>query len=280
MNLTRYRYTGTTGLLLLACAAHSPAIAETTTTTTTEEAHYRCAAYADKAVQQNQLNKQYGCGYSGLRWNDDRTGQYQWCLTVRDKVSYAEEDARRDLLEQCFSRKTDRNNPDNRPAIPAACQDSSKTYQAVKSIYSAFRYEKTITSPVQDGLIRYDYNRDNQDDYIFLALKDDMAHLSVCLSQPQGYQRKISGLVFYAPGDSTESDQYSISQQDDILRIDVSFFGHNMGSAYSSTQYRYNPARRAFDIVDRTSNSSPVEMDGQPYPMSSPPSPDMTLRQP
>lgn len=276
MNLRKYYYCPVIVMLF-----STPLQAERITVannTVSDEMKYHCSAYVDKSLQQNQLNKQYDCGFTGLRWNDERAGQYQWCLTVRQQISYAEQDARQTLLEQCFSRKTARDNPGNHPALPPACRDSNGQYQAVKSIYTEFRYDKAPASPVTEGLIRYDYNQDQQDDYLFLELKENMAHISVCLSQPGGYQRRLSNVIFYAPGGGLEGDQYTISQQDDLLKIDLLFFGHNMGSAYRNTTYRYNTATQNFEMVDSEGGSSPIEMDGQPYPMSSPPAPDMTLK--
>lgn len=71
--------------------------------TVSDEMRHHCSAYVDQSLQQNRLNKQYDCGFSSPRWNDERDGQYQWCLTVRQKISYAEQGARQTLLEQCFS---------------------------------------------------------------------------------------------------------------------------------------------------------------------------------
>lgn len=241
-----------------------------------QEAEYHCQGYVDRALTQNQQNKRFACGYSGLRWNDDRDGQYKWCLMARRSISNAEDDARNELLKQCFTKKTSKDNPTNHPDIPATCLDSSKEYQAVKSIYSAFRYEKTITTPVENGLIRYDYSQDNKDDFLFLELKGEMAHLSACLSQPSGYQRQRTKVIFYAPGGSS-AEQYQFTQQDGLLQITIDQFAHNEGSSFRTTHYRYNTAKQAFEIVKNTADSSPLEYDGQPYPMSSPQTPDMTF---
>lgn len=262
--------------LLLTVATNVNADAELAMTK--QEAEYHCQGYVERALAQNQQNKQFACGYSGLRWNDNREGQYQWCLTAKQSISHAEDDARNELLKQCFTKKTSKDNPENHPAIPAACVDNSKEYQAVKNIYSAFRYEKTITTPVENGLIRYDYNQDNKDDFLFLELKDEMAHLSACMSQPDGYQRKQTGVIFYAPGGSS-AEQYQFLQQDEQLQITINQFAHNEGSSFRSTHYRYNTTQQAFEIVKDTADSSPVEYDGQPYPMGSPQTPDMTFRQ-
>ncbi len=64
-----------------------------------------CSQYARTAVKQNQLNQQLQCGFSGLRWSNDRVGQMRWCLTVRTAVAENETRARRIALEQCLARQ-------------------------------------------------------------------------------------------------------------------------------------------------------------------------------
>ncbi|QTR49054.1 ankyrin repeat domain-containing protein [Candidatus Thiothrix anitrata] len=61
-----------------------------------------CAAYATKAVSQNNTAGAARCNLSGLRWSDDLEGQKQWCEGVSEAVAQAETQARAQALLNCF----------------------------------------------------------------------------------------------------------------------------------------------------------------------------------
>ncbi|MGB1009629.1 MAG: hypothetical protein ACPGVP_07895 [Thiolinea sp.] len=235
----------------------------------------RCEYYASSAVEQHKTNLQNGCGYSGSRWNNDKTGQMQWCLQTAEHITNAETDARSKQLQACFRKKTDPNNPQNRPALPQACHDPKKLFRAVKNIDHAYRYENTIKQPVANGLIRYDYNGDNKPDYIFLEVNQNAARVMTCFSNDKAYQRRSSDINFRADGDSTRGYEYQLIQRGDQLLLGISYFGHNEGSSWRKTAYQYQTATRGFKVVSNQAGVHPVSYDGQPYPMGSPETPQI-----
>lgn len=60
-----------------------------------------CTNYANLGTEQYKASVEYGCGFSGLRWNDDTAGQKQWCLTVDELTASKETLARAEALIQC-----------------------------------------------------------------------------------------------------------------------------------------------------------------------------------
>lgn len=85
-----------------------------------------CSQYAQKAVKQNQQNLQQQCGFKGLRWSDDKKGQMQWCMTVREEIPSSENKARQDLLDSCQQLST------AKPIEPSQTPDPKKMEQSIK----------------------------------------------------------------------------------------------------------------------------------------------------
>lgn len=62
-----------------------------------------CGSYAAKAVYQFRSQQAAGCGYSGLRWNEDGAGQHNWCRTVRPIEAENETKARATEILKCIN---------------------------------------------------------------------------------------------------------------------------------------------------------------------------------
>lgn len=235
---------------------------------------WRCGSYARDAVEQNKQNITAACGFTGLRWNNDEAGQKQWCLKVVEETAEMEKNIRQDMLAKCFTKKSSLSNPENQPNIPKACQDPSKTYTAIRKIYSSFRYDKNLHTVVnKNGLIRYDFNGDGQSDYVFTELNTQSnLRLLTCFSHPSGnYQRVLSNMNFYTDSSGLSTEQYNVTLRNGLLHIDIDYFGHNEGSCSSRGSYAYKKDQQRFIIVDSDSGCSPViDSDGQPYPLSPP----------
>ena len=154
--------------------------------------------------------------------------------------------------------------------VPQVCKDPSKAYTAVRQINHHFRYETTVTSPVQNGLISYDYNRDKKPDYVFLETQEDQSRVAMCFSQGQGYRRQLTDIKFYSGAGGLGSSNYEISQQGDLLVVRIDEFEHNAGSSYLTVSYRFDTAIAKFRMVDSSGDDSPVIYDGEPYPMALP----------
>lgn len=60
-----------------------------------------CAQYAETTVAQHADNLKLGCGYSGLRWHDNKLGHFVFCKAVDKNTIDAEIQVRAAMLEQC-----------------------------------------------------------------------------------------------------------------------------------------------------------------------------------
>lgn len=233
-----------------------------------------CKSYAQDAVAQNAKNISAKCGFTGLRWNSDKAGQKQWCLGVKKSIASKENNIREDMLTRCFTEKSSRNNPDNQLPVPTSCKDPSASYIPVRNLYTEFRYERELHVPVgENGLIRYDFNGDGKQDYLFAEnnAKNNVRLISCFSNQAGSYKRNLTGVNFYADSFSLASDQYTISLKKHLLTIDVNYFGHNEGSCFTKGVYAYKPNAQHFSMVDSVADCSPViGVDGEPYPMSPP----------
>lgn len=233
----------------------------------------RCKNYVSSIQSYQKQNLQHQCGLNGTLWNIDKEHQFGWCMNELESAMYAETQKRAEQIEACIKRKTASKNPQNIPQVPKACYHPDPSHKAVKTLYRAYHYSKTIEQPIENGLIRYDYNQDNKEDYVFLELHEQKATAIVCFSEPEGYRRHVTDLEFYAPGDSIEGEQYDIRQDKDILRVVISALMHNVGSSHRSIEYRYDPAKKAFEIIKNEADRTPVYYDGEPAPMPIPATP-------
>lgn len=237
------------------------------------ERQNQCKHYTNTSVAQNASNIKLGCGFTGLRWSNNWKGQFDWCMTVLDPISGGENEFRKTQLANCKAKKASTSNPKNSPAIPAACHDPSKQYAAVKQVNHSFRYERKLKSPVKNGLIRYDYNKDRKPDYVFLETKGETARFAICLSRGNSYQRRVTDVSFTtAKTGSYFTDEYWMSQSGDLLKLDIENFEHNGGSSGRYISYRFNTATGKFKIIENKADSAGVEMDGFEFPMAIPPS--------
>jgi hypothetical protein len=66
-----------------------------------ETAKDRCHNYAAKAVQQNQSNIDWNCGFSGPRWSSDYQAHHDWCMNVSESSTDLETEERENLLNLC-----------------------------------------------------------------------------------------------------------------------------------------------------------------------------------
>lgn len=243
-----------------------------------------CEYYADSAVGQQRRNIANGCGFSGSRWSTDFAGHQQWCSSVRRSITDKEEQVRKEMLDTCLEDKAIINHHDNHLPLPIACIDPRGEFFPVKHLYYWFRYERALYSPVQDGLIAYDFNRDGRHDYLFIERnKKDTAQLSFCFSANNypargGYERFLTDVNFYVQGNSLAGQKYIIKRQGDVLTVDIPYFAHNEGSCHTHAEYRFNPQTQVFDVINRNSECYPQMIPGSndPYPISAFPEP--TLR--
>lgn len=62
-----------------------------------------CQWYADKAMDQVAANKAKNCGFTGLRWLDDKQAHYDWCAKIKPGMDamMSEVKARKSMLKGC-----------------------------------------------------------------------------------------------------------------------------------------------------------------------------------
>jgi hypothetical protein len=232
---------------------------------------YECDYYARSAVTQYKQNIQAHCSFSGLRWSADKAGHAKWCVTVREAITDREKAIRDQQLKACFTKKALLSNQENHPLIPKGCNDPQGRYTAIKSIYSWYRYQKEIRTPVTNGLLKTDFNADHRPDYVFIEQdKAQAIQLTICLSQGQYYKRQPTRIGFSASGDSLSSYGHYISLKQQTLHIFFSYFGHNEGSSSAEGEYVYNRATSVFELKHeiRSHAGLPMEDNAQEtYPI-------------
>ena len=233
-----------------------------------------CNNYVDSSIKQFKKSQSLGCGFTGSRWSADRKGQFNWCVTVLEPFSMKEQTFREEALAKCQKEKTSSGNLQNQVAVPEVCKDSSKAYRPVKSINHHFRYETTLRTPVQNGLIRYDYNRDQKPDYVFLEAQQAKSRVVMCFSQGQAYRRQLTDITLHSDAGFASANT-EISQQGDLLSVNIDYFEHNAGSSYVTATYRFDTKTNKFAIVKSEGDSSPVMYDGEPYPLYAPSAPKL-----
>lgn len=91
--MERYKYTFVLFILILAIAVMSSRLQAAS--------ELFCTNYAKLAVDQYQLSVELKCNFSGLRWNNDISGQKKWCLGVNEDIASEEALARAEALIAC-----------------------------------------------------------------------------------------------------------------------------------------------------------------------------------
>lgn len=237
---------------------------------------YHCNYYARDAVEQQRKNLQFQCGYQSLRWSSNKEGQQKWCMTVRESISNKENRTRKEMLDRCFKEKTSLSNSKNHPKIPNRCKDPKGHYTPIKSIYSWYRYQQKIRTPVKQGLISSDFNRDGRSDYIFIEQdKKQGVQLTTCLSRKnsKSYNRKPTSIGFSAKGDALISDDIEISLQGKQLHITRRYFEHNAGSSNADGYYSYNNDKQIFELKSSFNSNAGIPMEPdytESYPIHTP----------
>ncbi len=59
-----------------------------------------CQDYAREAVRQYEANERRDCGYKGVRWSDNRTAHFSWCMLF-PRQAERESNARKEQLQNC-----------------------------------------------------------------------------------------------------------------------------------------------------------------------------------
>ena len=239
-----------------------------------EERRQECKNYADYSNKQNAQNIALRCNFSGIRWSNTWKYQYDWCMTKLRPMTDVETDFRSHQLENCKALIVNAENPKNRPKIPDTCNDASENYGAVKQINHSFRYAKRLASPVQNGVIIYDYNRDKKPDYVFIERKEEHARAVICFSEDNSYQRQITDISFTTESGNTRgTSEYSLTQKDDLLSVFIEYFEHNAGTSFRSTSYRFLPEERKFKIIENEAHSAGILQNGFILPVTIPETP-------
>ena len=218
-----------------------------------------CVGYATKATGQFQQNQYAQCGYKGVRWSNDHTGQKNWCMTVRPAIANKENTAREQLLTACYERKADVENNKRPLALPGACRWNRESYKPVRYIFTRFAYNQppSATTVIPGGLIQWDFNKDRKNDYIFVERSPAHKFRSImCVSSPTGWKRQQLSTV-------TEDVTSHFSSEGDFiyfakgkLSMGRSHHEHNWGSDSSTSVYSYSMKHKALLLESVVSESS------------------------
>jgi hypothetical protein len=63
-----------------------------------------CHMYAQRAVEQNRVNEQMACGFTGPRWQNNYDAHYAWCTQRNEGALRFEDEGRRLQIKQCIGR--------------------------------------------------------------------------------------------------------------------------------------------------------------------------------
>jgi hypothetical protein len=237
---------------------------------------YECDHYARDAVTQHKQNQQAHCGFFGLRWSNDKAGQAKWCATTNKHITDQETEIRHTMLNRCFKNKALLSNTTNHPKLPQSCKDSTGKYTAIKSIYRHDRTHREVRTPVKNGLIRFDFNRDNHLDYVFIEQnKQHGIQLTTCISGKNSsvysiYKRKPTVIRFKATLDELLSYGHYISLKKQRLHIEFTYLGHNEGSSSAEGYYAYHHTQKKFELKKSSSHNGGLLMEPEykyPYPI-------------
>jgi hypothetical protein len=243
----------------------------------------QCTNYAQTATEAQRENLNHQCGFTGSRWTATLAGHQAWCLQANHAQQQAEADARKQALAECFKDKLNPQHRDNQLQLPIACKDPHGLFVPQRWIASWYRYEKALYSPIENGVISYDFNQDRRNDYLFLERdKQNNVQITSCLSannypQAGGFERIPTDITFYASEQFPADTRYYLQLNNDLLTVEINFFAHNEGSCHTKASYRYIPLKQGFDVIDSTASCMPHTIAGsqEPYPLVPPAIPKM-----
>jgi hypothetical protein len=92
MSIARRCAALTIGAGLAAAALAEPALAQ---------AQGNCEWYANLALQQQKINMDRACGFTGPAWSTNRTAHLNWCATVAPDVWKDQAKQRDQMLAKC-----------------------------------------------------------------------------------------------------------------------------------------------------------------------------------
>lgn len=265
------------GLLLLLW--HSPSFSEDDSTHRLQQ----CTNYAQTATEAQRENLNHECGFTGSRWTATLAGHQAWCLQANKAQRAAEVNARKQALAECFKDKLNPNHRDNQLRLPIACKDPRGLFVPQRWVAAWDYYEKVLYSPIEKGVISYDFNQDRRNDYLFLERdKQNNVQITACLSannypQAGGFERILTDIRFYASEKFPADTRYYLQLNNDLLTVEINSFAHNEGSCNTKASYRYIPLKQGFDIIDSTASCAPHTIAGseEPYPLVPPAIPKM-----
>lgn len=237
-----------------------------------------CERYAGKAVEQQQRNLDQQCNLSGPRWNSDREGQYQWCLTVNPQITNNENLAREKMLQACLQQKMEKRvaavrsvstpGAEENLGIATACLDPDSGYVPVEYLLSkktTYQQEPALYRPVlsKNGVITHDFNGDRQPDYLFVEKnKSSKARLTTCISEGAegGYKRTPSKVEMHEFKAGEDIWNYEISFSYGKLNVSETTFLQPLGASSKVSIYSFDPELDSFVMEAR--NQMTISNDG------------------
>ena len=133
------------------------------------ETEQRCDVYVKSSLQQNKENVTQGCGFTGGRWNNNASGQKNWCLGVGEHILSSETAERSSLLASCKSSNVKKGKP--RAEAKDKCHPSSLQQLKAsdpKALYGCLQGSKQKLQGNKDGYSYRSYLHAFGKDYYLL----------------------------------------------------------------------------------------------------------------
>lgn len=212
-----------------------------------------CNSYADTAIQKYAKSLYHGCEFSSLRWNNDKQGQYEWCISVTKKATEKENKSRKLMLNNCLKEKYVAD-------ILPACIDNNEGYIPIKKIQNSSGvlkadYYSVISSA--KGYIEYDFNSDNKIDNIFIEKKSDSLRIVQCISNNDKINRKYIRKII--PYNIPEWEAHSVGYTTSNIRIakesptnivfEESYYENNSNGNSDAWKFQYNRKQKNFVLI-------------------------------
>lgn len=235
---------------------------------------YACLRESEEILGDVWKGQRFECGFEGALWHENLKLRINQCMQAYDNrqladTHFQERQLREKKLDACWTQKTAPTNPDNQVKVPESCKDPEAKYVPVRSSkHSEEIFGEKVHTPISGGLIKYDYNLDEIEDYLFFEVSKLNAKESyydrkqedqfiLCMSNKGAYQRHKTD-IYFARYPLTHTTT-TLGQFGSSLVIDMEHFEVNLGSSYRSTRYRYSTKLGRFEIVDDSDSASSLD---------------------
>lgn len=234
---------------------------------------YTCEQYSEYSQEQVKDSMRYGCDFGGIHWSVDSVDHKNWCLSTKNEQLITDQQHRKDKqLEACKEMRTSPLSPSNQLKVPESCKDPTKAYTPVRHVNWSDYVSDRPVSPVQNGLIEYDFNTDERLDFVFLEAKESReirAQFIICMSQKGNYTRHLTDISIYSmPGLSFLG--VKVRSNEGLLNMTILYYERAYGKAQQKVIYEFSKDTGKFIVVDSHGTAYNVTTREDAYQMTPP----------